>query len=80
MLGLLARSYDQKKVMDKSNYYLMDELIPSHWKTTTLARACEGFLEAKLCQQQAIKTNVENAGHSLVKTAGASDTVLHLPN
>jgi len=45
-LGVLARNLDQKSLYERDNWYLIDELLPTHWHTTTLQKAAAQFLEA----------------------------------
>ena len=46
-LGVLYKSFEKGAMEDKKNCYLIDELIPNNWETTTLARACQKFVEVK---------------------------------
>lgn len=46
-LGVLYRSFEPGQMQDKKNCFLIDELIPENWETTTLARACQKFVEVK---------------------------------
>ncbi|MHC4292648.1 MAG: hypothetical protein ACYSTX_00005, partial [Planctomycetota bacterium] len=56
-LGSLYRSFDHGAMEDKDNFYLIDEILPNHWETTTLARACKKFIEVKKCQIQMATQN-----------------------
>lgn len=51
--GVLSRSYETGAMKDRDNWYLIDEILPKRWSTTTLARACERVLEAKKCLTRA---------------------------
>ena len=57
-LGVLYRSFEPGAMDKKDNCYLIDELIPDVWETTTLARACQKFVEVKKC----LGTRMETGG------------------
>ena len=62
--GVLSRSYEADAMKDRDNWYLIDEILPKRWSTTTLARACERVLEAKKClTQTATDSGVVLAAH-----------------
>jgi hypothetical protein len=50
--GVLAHSYDPKDILEKSNWFLIDEILPKRWLTTSLYKAARQFLEAKKCLTQ----------------------------
>ena len=70
VLGVLARDYSMDKVMDRSNWYLIDELIPGRWLTTTLDIAATQFLEAKLW----LKNETRTGAGSAILLPGQTDT------
>jgi hypothetical protein len=48
--GMIARKHDSASMVKKENWFLIDDVHPK-WTTTTLARACQKYLEARaLCQ------------------------------
>lgn len=47
--GVLARSYEKAALKEKSNWFLIDEILPKRWLTTSLEKACKKVLEAKKC-------------------------------
>ena len=49
VLGVLAKDYNKKHIMEKGNWFLIDEILPKRWLTTTLDEACASILKAKLC-------------------------------
>ncbi|MHC4748390.1 MAG: 6-hydroxymethylpterin diphosphokinase MptE-like protein [Planctomycetota bacterium] len=50
-LGVLYKSYEPGMIKDRESCYLIDKIIPKNWETTTLARACEKFVEVKRCAE-----------------------------
>ena len=48
-LGVLYKSFQPGSMEKRDNCYLIDELIPNNWETTTLSRACQKFIEVKKC-------------------------------
>lgn len=61
--GVLARDYSKDAMMEKSNWFLIDELLPKRWLTTSLDKACSMFLEAKRCL---IRSEIPFAARSAV--------------
>ena len=51
-LGVLLKSFEKGVMEKKDNCYLIDEVIPDNWSTTTLARACEKFVKVKKCHEE----------------------------
>jgi len=49
ILGVLARENSPKAMMEKENWYLIDEVFPNRWHTRTLKQARNHFLEARRC-------------------------------
>ena len=73
-LGVLYKSFEPGAMGKRDNCYLIDELIPNHWETTTLARACKKFVEVKKCQEEilmGIAGDARNVIYSPEKTVGA---------
>lgn len=58
-LGVLYRSHDSGAMREKDNCYLIDELIPDNWETTTLSKACQKFVEAKSCLETRMATGID---------------------
>ena len=73
-LGVLYRSFDHGAMNEKNNCYLIDEVIPKNWETTTLSRACQKFVEAKKCME--INIGARLATGLAEKTVGAGSIVL----
>lgn len=44
--GVIAKEYG-KSVFERDNWFLIDEILPKRWLTTSLEIACRQFLEAK---------------------------------
>lgn len=55
ILGVLARENSGPGMMERDNWYLMDELVPKHWHTRTLKHAAEEFIAARMILCQTIK-------------------------
>jgi hypothetical protein len=73
VLGVLAREYGQKALFEKSNWFLIDELLPKRWLTTSLDVAAGMVLEAKRwADQAAIPSGVISANHSRGRMGSAS--------
>ena len=48
--GMIAREHDSESMARKDNWFLLDD-VHKKWTTTTLAKACQMYLEARsLCQ------------------------------
>ena len=63
-LGVLMRDFNVNNVNDKNNWYLIDELLPKRWLTTTLDNAAKQFLEARRCLVKGeMLTGARNAAH-----------------
>jgi len=58
-LGVLYRSFEPGAVQKKDNCYLIDEIIPKNWETTTLSKACQKFVEAKKCLETRMATGTD---------------------
>ena len=73
-LGVLYRSFEPKAMEDRDNCYLIDEILPDNWETTTLERACRKFVEVKKCQEATLMGTVYDASNVIGlagKTGGA---------
>lgn len=70
--GVLARSYKSKDLKEKENWFLIDELLPKRWSTTTLEKACEKVLEAK---KWLIKAETQTAAGLVVPWQARTDGV-----
>ena len=46
--GVLAKEYGGK-FFEKDNWFLIDQVLPKRWLTTSLTKACHQFLEARKC-------------------------------
>lgn len=57
-LGMLYKSFEHGKMNDRDNCFLIDEILPKNWETTTLAKACEKFVRMKKC----LETRMETGG------------------
>ena len=71
-LGVLARDYSKEAMFSKDNWYLIDEILPKRWCTTTLQTAAMRFLEARKCLFQGVMP--EGAGSAIV-LPGKTDIV-----
>ena len=71
--GVMARSHNLMEMPKSENWYLLDEVIPSHWRTRTLMQASNEFLEANLlCQGE---KNLDNAtSRGVISLPGKMDT------
>lgn len=75
--GMIARKHDSASMAMKENWFLLDDLHKK-WTTTTLAKACQTYLEARaLCQ---IRTDAKPAGLWEGVTGTARGTGLSLPS
>ncbi len=68
VLGVLAKDYTREAIMSKDNWFLIDELLPNRWLTTTLDEACTHVLKAKLCL-------TEKDARSVIDLPGTMDIV-----
>jgi hypothetical protein len=59
-LGVLAREHNEKAMNERGNWFMIDELLPSRWLTTSLYKASQMFLEARKCL---IRNQGRGAGH-----------------
>jgi len=59
--GVMARSHNLLEMPKSENWYLLDEVVPSYWRTRTLMQAVNEFLEANLLCQGAKKP--DSAAH-----------------
>lgn len=68
-LGVMMRNFGVAHVHERDNWYLIDELLPKRWLTTTLENAVKQFMEAKRCLiQEATRRVAESAIVSPVRT------------
>lgn len=76
ILGVMVKDYSPEKLEDKSNWCLLDDIIPKRWHTWPLADAAEFFMEAR---QWFIKNEPKEETHTGVGSAGiwlpGTDTV-----
>jgi hypothetical protein len=67
--GMIARNHDSASMAMKENWFLLDD-VHKKWTTTTLAKACQTYLEARsLCQT---RTDARRAGSWVGATGTAS--------
>jgi len=56
------RLKDQRDMfLDKDNWYLLDEILPKRWHTTSLAKAADGFLFARMKMKERERGIIVNA-------------------
>jgi hypothetical protein len=69
--GMIARKHDSASMATKENWFLLDD-VHKKWTTTTLAKACQTYLEARaLCQT---RTDARRAG-SWEGTTGTANVI-----
>jgi hypothetical protein len=61
-LGVLCRSFEPGAMEKRDNCYLIDEILPNNWETTTLAKACQKFVEVKKWQEEILTGTGFGAG------------------
>lgn len=83
ILGMLARDTRDEVMMEASNWFLLDEVIPKRWHTRRLKDAVVQFIEARaICQSRSegILTGAKTAGVWHPGMVGARNTGLILPS
>jgi len=75
-LGVLARDLNAEAMYRRDNWYLIDELLPKRWRTTTLRSAANEFLEARCQILEATSIDANVAAFSPARTGIVKPTDL----
>lgn len=81
ILGVLSKTPDKREMFDDpDNWYLLDEIFPNRYHTTTLEKATKVFLQARmdLCRHTATRIVAQNVDRSAVRMVSADGAGLRL--